>query len=293
MHSLTKVRGAAKSKKAVSQNQQLDQLSEDGVGANADIFIQLVEPDYKLRLAYWKQQPQTIAGMLKGHVKLHEPDIAFQSEFFQEHEQELPGRETCLEMFGRRGRIYEHLTRHKFKYIDFNELVPELCEAALKMSQLLVRMHAQYKREKTGEIRECFACPAEDIDLTRGYDCIWICWGHGYLKEVDSLRLLAKCREALLKDRDSSKPGLIFNKETVTKEDEKPCKDEDQQLVLRPVEYYRALFKTAGFLIIGESRKTIGEGMDDSVMFALKPEQVLEEAAVKKSETEQLLDALC
>ena len=52
---------------------------------------------------------------------------------------------------------------------------------------------------------------------------------------MDSLKLLKNCRDALLKDRDFSTAGLIFDKETVTEEDEPDYLDKDQQLVVRSV----------------------------------------------------------
>ena len=94
---------------------KLDELSEASEYNNADIFIKPVEPDYELRFNYWSSQKSTFFAMLKGYIKLNASDIKFQKAFFQEYEKHLPAKETCLELFGGTGRIYELLLRHIFK----------------------------------------------------------------------------------------------------------------------------------------------------------------------------------
>ena len=84
-----------------------------------------------------------------------------------------------MEFCGGTGRLYYYLLRHIFQQIDFNELVSEHIEEALKLFNKAVK---ESKRGKTGEITDIFPGRAENVELDKGYDCVWKCWCHGYLK---------------------------------------------------------------------------------------------------------------
>ena len=73
------------------------------------------------------------------------------------------------------------------------------------------------KYKNIGRLGKTMHIRAERMYITSDYDCIWINWGLGYLTKSDSLNLLSSCKNALQRGKEENKPGILFDKETVTR----------------------------------------------------------------------------
>ena len=73
-----------------------------------------------------------------------------------------------------------------------------------------------------------------------------------YLFDEDLLKFFKKAHKHLNRDKkDSTKTGLIFVKENITKKEKSFIHSEDNS-VTRPLIIYQKIFKEAGFKILSE-----------------------------------------
>ncbi|KAG5180113.1 AdoMet dependent proline di-methyltransferase-domain-containing protein [Tribonema minus] len=212
---------------------------------------------------YWEASPSTIEGVLGGYGELSPIDIAGSTKFLAELKSLRPGLgcERAADCGAGIGRITRDFLLQHFDAVDMVEQSPKLLEAAPRF---------------LGPLRDCVEyicmglqdfCPPADT-----YDVIWVQWVVGHLTDVDFVKFLRRCRQALrphgvlvLKDNCCSCDGSADAPDGTDNSCEDSggnagassafVLDSDDSSVARSVAYFRSLFKHADMDVVLQRRE--------------------------------------
>ena len=112
------------------------------------------------------------------------------------------------------------------------------------------------RKHQVGKIGEMYPdMNMIDLPLDKEYNLIYANWGFGYVNKPDVLLLLAKARRSLSTKKRT--PGTIIMKETIKDPGDPREFVEGQNLYLRTVEEYKALFDRAGYKLMRTSKPQV------------------------------------
>ena len=201
---------------------------------------------YKSALHYWDDSITTIDGMLGGFAAISPTDLdgsrAFLTQVVKDHRPRLR-LDRCCDVGAGIGRVTKgFLLSFGFKQCDMVEASSRQLEVAPTF------VGEEY-------VSQCrFFCSGLQDWIppkTNCYDLIWIQWVISYLTDVDCVRFLRRCTDALREgdDCDTASSGIICFKEN-TCDDKAFVVDNDDSSLTRSTPYLINLAEQAGLDVI-------------------------------------------
>jgi len=185
---------------------------------------------------YWDDESNcaaTVSGVLGGFESLDPPDVSSSLKFVAAlaSDHGLPlGR--ALDVGAGIGRVTKGVLLKRFDAVDLLEVSPRLVAAA-----------PEYIGEGAERCR-FFAVGMEAFEpKAGGYAVVWIQWVIGHLTDVDLVKWLGKCADALVEG------GCVVVKDNVT-DTEAFWVDQDDSSVTRGRKYMEFLFEEAGMEVV-------------------------------------------
>uniref|UniRef100_M4BKJ4 Alpha N-terminal protein methyltransferase 1 n=1 Tax=Hyaloperonospora arabidopsidis (strain Emoy2) TaxID=559515 RepID=M4BKJ4_HYAAE len=197
---------------------------------------------------YWNDEtncPTTDDGVLGGFAHVSGVDIRESKRFLKHVRDTVRPEWVCYaaaDCGAGIGRVSKLLLAPMFDHVDLVE-----------QSARLLRAVPQYfgtNEMLRARVRNLYCMGLQDFEPARAsYDLIWMQWVLVHLTDVDLVRYLKRCKEAL------TSGGFIVIKENIFQTAEPYDLDRRDSSITRSAVYYKSLFQQAGLTLLAERRQ--------------------------------------
>lgn len=197
---------------------------------------------------YWDDEancPLSDDGVLGGFAHVSGMDVK-DSRRFLKHVRETTRPEwecrTAVDCGAGIGRVSKLLLLPMFEHVDLVEQSPRLLRGVPQYLGADERLRAR--------VRDLYCMGLQDFEpAAASYDLIWMQWVLVHLTDVDLVRFLRRCKQAL------TPHGFIVIKENIFQTAEPYDLDRQDSSITRSAVYYKSLFKQAGLTLLAERRQ--------------------------------------
>ncbi|CAI5735377.1 unnamed protein product [Hyaloperonospora brassicae] len=212
---------------------------------------------------YWNDEtncPTTDDGVLGGFAHVSGVDVRESKRFLKHVRDTVRPEWVChaaADCGAGIGRVSKLLLTPMFDHVDLVE-----------QSARLLRAVPQYfgpNETLRARVRDLYCMGLQDFEPARAsYDLIWMQWVLVHLTDLDLVRYLKRCKEAL------TSSGFIVVKENIFQTAEPYDLDRQDSSITRSAVYYKSLFQQAGLTLLAERRQRhFPEGLYPVQMYAL------------------------
>lgn len=210
---------------------------------------------YTVSEDYWKSQPATVNGMLGGYECVSDADINQSQKFLSTFlDMKKIDNKLAIDCGAGIGRITKNLLLNNFDTVEMCDVSSNFIDAATKY----------LGPENAARVPKFHCCGLQNFyPEADKYDCIWIQWVVGYLKDDDLISFLKRCKQAIKSN------GVCILKENISSTEYEL--DETDNSWTRTKKCYMNLIHKAGMRVIKDEkqRKFPGE-LYEVRLFAFK-----------------------
>ncbi|KDO21379.1 hypothetical protein SPRG_13692 [Saprolegnia parasitica CBS 223.65] len=193
---------------------------------------------------YWEDEencPPDVGGVLGGYGYISPVDVEGSTAFLARVQALRPAfkRDRAIDCGGGIGRVVKHLLLPLFASVDLLEQSPRLLKAA-----------PRYIGAEKHRVETLLCMGMQDFDPSpNSYDLIWCQWVCPHLMDLDFIKFLQRCQQAL-------RPGgVICIKENIIVDGSPYELDEDDSSVTRSAAYYKSIFRQANLTLLADERQ--------------------------------------
>lgn len=140
------------------------------------------------------------------------------------------------------GRVSKLLLLPMFEHVDLVEQSPRLLRG--------VPQYLGADETLRARVRDLYCMGLQDFEpAPASYDLIWMQWVLVHLTDVDLVRYLKRCKQALTHN------GFMVIKENVFQTAEPYDLDRQDSSITRSAVYYKSIFQQAGLTLLAERRQ--------------------------------------
>ncbi|RLN59373.1 hypothetical protein BBJ28_00005339 [Nothophytophthora sp. Chile5] len=228
-------------------NDEVQVEAEDG-GAEAAEPAQPQLTWYASAHEYWDDEancPLSDDGVLGGFAHVSGVDIRESKRFLTHIRDSLRPEWECgaaADCGAGIGRVSKQLLLPMFQHVDLVEQSPRLLRG--------VSLYLGADEQLRSRVRRLYCMGLQDFEPTAAsYDLIWLQWVLVHLTDVDCVRFLRRCKQAL------TPHGFVVIKENIFQHGEPYDLDRQDSSITRSAVYYKSLFQQAGLTLLAERRQ--------------------------------------
>ncbi|RLN86503.1 hypothetical protein BBJ28_00003697 [Nothophytophthora sp. Chile5] len=197
---------------------------------------------------YWDDEancPLSDDGVLGGFAHVSGVDIRESKRFLTHIRDSLRPKWECgaaADCGAGIGRVSKQLLLPMFQHVDLVEQSPRLLRG--------VSLYLGADEQLRSRVRRLYCTGLQDFEPTAAsYDLIWLQWVLVHLTDVDCVRFLRRCKQAL------TPQGFVVIKENIFQHGEPYDLDRQDSSITRSAVYYKSLFQQAGLTLLAERRQ--------------------------------------